>query len=330
MRKPKIGVVIQQKLLGEIFTPEDRARLDKLGRVTWCQAEEKCSSEEAIAVLQGCEVGVGSWGTPHPSTEGLLEACPDLRLWVHAAGTVKYMFTAALKDRDLVIASCAPATAEQVAEVAVGELILGVRRILENAARNRLGKTSRPANCRGLGESTIGIIGASQVGRRVIGFLKPFGPRILLFDPYVSKKEARQLGAELRSSVTDLCRECDALSIHAPANPDCEKMVGRKQLAAMKDDCVIVNTARGIIIDEAALIDELQKGRLFAFLDVTRPEPADDDSPLRKLPNVVLTSHIAGGQTPRIGAQVVRDVKAWIASKPLTMTGTWKDLDRVA
>jgi phosphoglycerate dehydrogenase-like enzyme len=316
--------------LAGIFTPGDRAALERLGRVAWAAADEKVSPEEALRVLADAEIGVGSWGTPHPKTDGLLSACPKLKLWVHAAGSVKYMFGPHLTGRDLVIASCAPAVADQVAETTLGLLIVGVRRILENAAANRRGKAGRPPNCKDLAQAAIGVVGASQVGRRVIANLRPFGPRILLFDPYVSKREARKLGVELRPTVADLCRECDALTLHAPANPDCVKMVGPREFAAMRDDCVLVNTARGVLVDEAALIEELRKGRFFAFLDVTAPEPAAEDSPLRDLPNAVLTSHIAGGPTPKIGAQVVRDVRAWIKGEPLALAVTADMLDRIA
>ncbi len=328
--QPKIGVVIPAKRLEGIMVPGDREQLDALGDVTWCRAEAKCADEEAVEVLQGCEIGVGSWGTPNPKTEDLMEKCPDLKLWIHAAGSVKGMFGPHLEGRGLTIASCAPAIADQVAETTLGELIIGVRRILENAALNRKWKAGRPKNIKGLGEATIGLLGASQVGRRVIKLLAPFGPRVLLYDPYVSAEEAQRLGVEKRDSVLDLCRACDALTIHAPANPDCRHMVGADELAAMKDDAVLVNTARGMIIDEAALIAELEKERLFAFLDVTDPEPADEQSPLRKLPNVVLTSHIAGGQTIKIGAQVVRDVRAWVAGEPLMMAVTKDQLERIA
>ncbi len=333
MTKPTIAVVVPLSMLARTFPPADRHRLEALGDVAWTDAEEKTSPEEAIELLQGREIGIGSWGTPNPATEGLLGACPELKLWIHAAGSVKGIVrpvAEAIRERGLVVASCAPAIAEQVAETTLGELIVGVRRILENAAANRNGKARRPENCLDLEQATIGVLGASQVGRRVIRNLQPFGPRILVYDPYLTDEGAAELGVERRDAVTEVCRECHALTIHAPANPDCRHMVGPEQLAAMRDDCVIVNTARGMIVDEAALIEELSKGRFFAFLDVTDPEPAPEDSPLRRLPNVVLTSHIAGGPTPKIGGQVVRDVEAWTRGEPPEMAVAPEDVQRIA
>jgi phosphoglycerate dehydrogenase-like enzyme len=107
-------------------------------------------------------------------------------------------------------------------------------------------------------------------------------------------------------------------------------MVGAEHFQAMKDDCVFINTSRGDCIDEEALIVELQKGRLFAFLDVSDPEPAALDNPIRNLPNVIYTSHIAGSTSYHIGDQAVSDIEAFAnGNKPL-MPVSWDMLARMA
>jgi phosphoglycerate dehydrogenase-like enzyme len=214
--------------------------------------------------------------------------------------------------------------------MAVGELIVGLKRVLDNAAANRKGKAGKPKNSKCLASCTVGVLAASQVGRRTIRNLRPFGPKVLLYDPFVTGDAARELGVERVCDVLDLCRRSDAVTLHTPAVPATKGIIGREALRAMRDDCVIVNTSRGTCIDEAALVEELSKGRLFAFLDVTSPEPAAEDSPLRKLPNVVLTSHVAGGADHKIGRQAVDDVAAFIEGRPLAMAVTWDMLDRLA
>lgn len=329
MSQVKIGVLLHTPLREELFREADRRRLDALGEVAWCESADPLDDSSAVEILRDAEIAIGSWGTPGP-TESVVGACPKLKLWIHAAGSVKKHFRDHVKQRGLMIASCAPAIAENVAEFTLGELIVGLKRVLENDDANRKGPADAPANARPLGNCTIGLAGASQVGRRVIRNLRPFGARVLLFDPHVTPEQGEQLGVEVVDEFTELCRCSDAVSLHVPSSPATRHMLGARQLAVMKDDCVIVNTARGTCIDEEALTAELAKGRFFAFLDVSDPEPAADDSPLRSLPNVVYTSHIAGGKDVKIGAQAVDDVERYLRGEPLLMAPTWDQLEQLA
>jgi phosphoglycerate dehydrogenase-like enzyme len=240
------------------------------------------------------------------------------------------MFGPHLDGRDLAIATCAPAIAESVAEITLGCLIVGLKRLLPNAAANRNGRAPKPANGRSLMMSTIGIVGASQVGRRTIRNLRPHGCTILLYDPYVTADQAREVGAEKADDLLDLCRRSHAVALHTPALPATRHLMGSEQFRAMPDDGIFINNSRGECMDEAALIAELEKGRLTAFLDVSHPEPAADDSPLRRLPNVFYTSHIAGGVDWKIGRQVVDDAEAFLAGRRPTMVVTQDMLERMA
>jgi phosphoglycerate dehydrogenase-like enzyme len=107
-------------------------------------------------------------------------------------------------------------------------------------------------------------------------------------------------------------------------------MLGAEHFQAMRDDAVFVNTSRGRCIDEQALIAELGKGRLFAFLDVSDPEPTPDDSPLRRLPNVVYSTHIAGDKNTRLGDQAVADIEAFMRGEPPCRAVTEDMLARIA
>lgn len=329
MAKPKIGFVVHGSLARKVFVKEDLARLERVGELRATESEEPIDEDAAIRLLQGCRVGVGSWRTPFPNAR-IVAACPDLELWVHAAGTVKHILKALPPDCPLRVSSCSPGIARCVAPMAVGELIIGLKRVLENASANRDGASRCPENSRNIFWCTIGIVGASNVGREAIRLLKPFGCRILLYDPYVSASEARRLGVELIADLKALCRASDAVSLHAPANESTRGMLGVEELAAMPDGCVFVNTARGAVVDEQALIAELKSGRISAFLDVTSPEPAAADSPLRGLPNVVLTSHISGAADPLVGRHAVDDVVAYLEGRDPVMVVTRDMLERVA
>src|SRR5690349_12583667 len=112
----RIGVIIHTVLQDQLFSPEDRARLERMGTVVWTASEKPLTIAEACELLADCEVGVGSWNSPYPNAE-LLAACTKLRLWEHAAGTVKHFFGPHLQGHDLTIASCKTAIADSVAEM---------------------------------------------------------------------------------------------------------------------------------------------------------------------------------------------------------------------
>jgi phosphoglycerate dehydrogenase-like enzyme len=325
----RIGVIVHRSLCRSLFSEADAARLSRLADVSWTESELPIDTSQAIEVLGGADVAIGSWKTPLPD-ERLLAACPRLRLWVHAAGSVKMMFGPQLRGRGLVVASCAPAIAEQVGEFTLGLIIVGLKRLIPNAAANRAGPAPKPANALTPMNATVGVIGASHVGRRVMQLLRPMGSRIVLFDPYVTDEQARELGATKAADLVSLCASSDLVTLHAPLLPSTRRMLSADQFRAMRDDCVFINTARGGCVDEPALLAELERGRLFAFLDVTDPEPAPADSPLRRLPNVVLTSHIAGMAEYRIGRQAVDDVEAFLQGRAPKLVVTEDMLDRMA
>lgn len=329
MKKPRVGIVIHKELRDRLFSAADWARLTALADVTATESEKPISADAAAALLEGCEIGISSWGTPGPS-EPVLSRCPGLRLWIHAAGTVKHFYGPHLEGRDLRIASCKAANARNVAEFVLGQIILGVRRALPNAAVNRLHPTTKPPGMKTLAESTIGIIGASETGRSVIALLQPFSCQVLVWDPFLDLAEARKLGVQQVDSLDALCAACDVVSLHVPSLPTTRHLIGATQFRAMRDDAVFINTARGACIDEKALIAELERDRLFAFLDVTDPEPAAADSPLRKLSNVMLTSHIAGPRSVLFGRQVVEDLEATLRGGEPRHVVTAEMLGRIA
>ncbi len=311
MENPRIGVIIEKPLRERLFTDLDAQRLSRLGDVTWTDSETPLTEEQAIRVLSGCQIAVGSWKAPPPSAE-LLAACPELALWEHAAGSVKHMFGPHLARHPLLIASCKPALADVVAEMTLGQIILGLRGAFENAARNKTEIAGHPPGLRVLMGSTVGVVGASLIGRRVIRLLQPFDCDILVYDPYVSADEIDRMGAAKADRLIDLCRESDVVTLHTPDVPSTRNLIGAREFQAMRRDAIFINTARGACIDEAALVCELRSGRLTAFLDVSWPEPAPIDSPLRRLPNVFYTSHIAGPPCYNLGRQAVNDIEAYL------------------
>jgi phosphoglycerate dehydrogenase-like enzyme len=182
-----------------------------------------------------------------------------------------------------------------------------------------------------LNRATVGIIGAGHVGRKVIEYLRNFEVKhILLYDPYLTVDAAAELGV-IAVSLPELLRRSDAVSLHAPALPTTYHMLGSKELALLRDGTVLINTSRGQNIDEEALVSELERGRLMAFLDVTDPEPPALGSRLRSLPNVVLTPHVSGGgANNRMGDCAVEEVRRFLAGEPALYEVRQDMIDRMA
>ncbi len=155
----------------------------------------------------------------------------------------------------------------------------------------------------------VGVVGASRIGRRLIELLRPHDLRVSLADPYVDPPEAARLGV-LLLPLDDLLRTSDIVTLHAPQTPETRRLIGARELALMPGGSVLINTARGALVDHDALIGELRTGRLSAVLDVTDPEPLSADSPLFDLPNAFVTPHLAGSQgneVARLGRTVVEE-----------------------
>jgi phosphoglycerate dehydrogenase-like enzyme len=263
----------------------------------------------------------------------VIAVAPGLKAMAHLGSSVTRFVSDALWERGIRVTSAGPALARDVAETTLGLMIVGMKRIWPLGQHVREGGWRESAYwpSRELHGKTVGIVGASNVGRHVIELLRPFGTHVLLYDPYVSEVRAAQLGAT-KVEMDELARRADIVSLHAPAKPETRHLLSSDRLATMKDDALLVNTARGTLIDEEALVKELTKGRFFAFLDVTDPEPPAGDSPLRRLDNVVVTPHLAGciEDCSRMGEMAVEELRRFFAGEPPLYEVTLEQLARVA
>jgi phosphoglycerate dehydrogenase-like enzyme len=211
--------------------------------------------------------------------------------------------------------------AEAVAEFTIGTIIACRRQMFWAANRLKAGQRGPSyTTMRELPGTTIGIIGASAIGRRVMDLLRPWKVRILLSDPYATPELAARYDAEL-VDLDSLMRASQVVSLHAPVTPETLNMLRSEHFAAMQDGALFINTARGRLVDHAALLAELQTGRIYAALDVTDPtEPLPPNSPFFYLENCVVFPHIAGHSIEariRQGQMVGDDVVAYLKGEPL-------------
>jgi phosphoglycerate dehydrogenase-like enzyme len=296
-----------------------------------------CQSLEDAQLASLCpeiEVLVTGWGTP-ALDPGIVDTLPKLKLVAHMAGSVKKMIPPELLSSGIRITQAAAANAVPVAEYTLATILLANKRALHwvqtyRASRSSVDKHVDP----GLGNfgRTVGIVGASHVGRLVIEMLRQHDLKVLVADPFMTSQEAEVIGARL-VPMPDLLEASDVVSLHLPLLPETSGAFGAPELARMRDGAVLINTARGAVIDQRALEAELVTGRIEAVLDVTDPEPLPADSSLWSLPNVVLTPHIAGSignETRRMTDAVLDEIERYLRGEPLCHQVDPKTWDRAA
>ena len=272
-----------------MFTPEREAELRALGEIVFCWDAPGLSEDAYGALWERADAAVTGWGTRAP-TPALLDRARRLRVISHTAGSVRWLPRPAL-ERGVVVTNAQAAIARTVAEYCLMHTLLWLRRTQSFAGGGGPGE-GRPRTETLYGK-TVGLVGFGHVGRLFRQLLAPFGCRILVSDPALTAEDAERQAVELADLPT-LLRTCRVVSLHAPDIPATRGLIGEAELALLADGALLVNSARGRLVETGALTEALWPGRFSAVLDVTEPEPLPPDHPLRTLPHVLLTPHIAG------------------------------------
>ncbi len=293
----KIVLLVNQNQQKRVFDEKYYARMRKLGDLVIYDRENFQDSDYVLEFTKGAEVIITSWSSPQ-ITQEILDACPDLKAVIHAAGSIKPIVSDAFVERKVRVSNSAVAIGEGVAETALGFAISACKGFyqLREETRNKRWKENITSIVKDFYDIKVGVISGGFVGRHMVKLLKNFHVDILMYDPILSQEQIQQIGAE-KVELDELMAQCDVVTIHAPSIPATDNMINKSNLSLMKDGAVLINTSRGSVINEQDLIEELQKGRIFACIDVTNPEPPAQDNVLRTLDNVVLTPHIAGTAT---------------------------------
>ena len=306
-----------------LFAPADAELLAGVCRILDSEPLQRLDDARAAELLAEADILVSGWGCPLIDAR-VLATAPRLRLIAHAAGTIRGLVTPAVFARGIAVTNAADANAVPVAEYTLAAILLANKRVLEFAQTYRRERRHiHPSHCAepsvGNWQKTIGIVGASRIGRRVIELLKPFDMIVLVCDPYLSAEEAAVLGAEKRE-LEALLTGSDVVSLHAPLLPETRHMLDARRLGLMRPGATLINTARGGLVDQDALIAELVSGRISAVLDVTDPDPLPADNVLYDLPNVLLTPHLAGAvgdERHRFGRLIAAEVQRFANGEPL-------------
>ncbi|HIM55731.1 MAG TPA: hydroxyacid dehydrogenase [Candidatus Latescibacteria bacterium] len=319
--------------LAEVYGRGRRKRLSKLTDLSAevVDADALAQGSEELATLQ---VIFSTWGMPRLSVDHL-DRLSSLEAVFYAAGSVKG-WAPSLLDRGVLVVSGWAANAVPVAEFSLAQILLSCKGYFRNtrefgspAARIE----SRPFRGRGVFGETVGIIGVGMVGRALCQLLRPFELEVIVCDPYLEKKEAAALGVE-SVSMEDVFQRSYVIDNHLPNLPSLRGVLNAALFSRMRENATFINTGRGAQVVEADLIETLrERPDLTALLDVTFPEPPAADSELYRLPNVQLSSHIAGSmndEVVRMADFMIEEFIAWEAGKPLRYQVTRELLERMA
>ncbi|MCP2638151.1 hydroxyacid dehydrogenase [Microbacterium sp. HD4P20] len=314
----RAALAMAPALVPFVFGEPERARLQHLVEIDMTFA---ATSLPAIPEPAGIDLLIAGWGVA-PLEPGDLDAFPALRAIVHWGGGIGPL-DAAASSRGIRISTARAVNAIPVAEFTHAMITLAAKDAFwasrRYSAEQRFIDREAELPHTGLYGTTVGLVGASTIGTLVAERLAGSDVSVLLYDPYATAETARRLGAELVGDLVELARRSGILSIHAPEMPATRGMISRDVLAVMPDGTTLINTARGSLVDQDALVAELQRGRLRAVLDVTDPEVLAPGHPLYSLPNVFLTPHLAGStgsELRRLGQAALAEVERFVAGEP--------------
>ncbi|MHC6222919.1 hydroxyacid dehydrogenase [Arthrobacter sp. MMS24-S77] len=286
---------------------------------------------EGKALLADADILITGWGCPMID-DAVLDVAPRLRYVLHAAGSVKHHVGDACWERGVQVSSAADANAIPVAEYTVAMIVLANKRVLQIARALHTARTEvLPEQLfpdMGNYRKRVGIIGASKIGRHVIRLLAPYELDVVVADPYLDPAEAAALGVEL-VTLDELVASSDVVSLHAPSLPSTKNLIDAGRIERLRPGATFINTSRGDLVDQDALLARVERGDLYAVLDVTTPWVLPADSGFYAHPNVLLTPHIAGSlgnELERMAASTVQEALRLSRGDPLEFRVRAEDL----
>lgn len=288
-------VLAHGDLFDELFTEPVREKLESFAEARYNDLGRAMTQDELRARVSDVTGCITTWGSPRFTPE-VVAAAPKLRIVAHAAGTVKPFVSDAVFERQIAVTSAAPIIARYVGEMALALTLTCLRnlprqdRVLKDGGWHDAGLGAS----RTLLEQRVGLIGFGSTGREFAKVLKPFNVELLIHDPHASASTINEFGGR-EASIEEILTSCRVISLHAASIPSTRHLLNADRLRMIPAGSVLINTARGALIDTEALVAELGTGRFAAALDVFDPdEPLPAEHPLRALPNVILTPHVSG------------------------------------
>ena len=288
--------------------------------------------DSQFPALSDLDVIFSTWGMPAISRDQLA-LMPRLKAVFYAAGSVR-AFAPPFLEKGVVVVSAWAANAVPVAEFTLAQILLANKGYFRNI-RDCADPARRLHAFRGEGnfDQTVALLGAGMIGRKVIDLMKPFRLRAIVFDPFLSSADAVKLCVE-KVDLAGAFKRGMVVSNHLANVPETRGLLTGAHFNSMRENAVFINTGRGATVVEEDMIDVLrQRQDLTALLDVTSAEPPDPGSDLYKLPNVVLSGHIAGAignEVTRMSDTAIEEFLSWREGKPLRYSVTLEMLKTMA
>jgi D-3-phosphoglycerate dehydrogenase len=270
-----------------------RRELEQVPGVELIEHYELADTEDEGRVVSALE---GAWSVVAGSerySRAVLQALPELRAILRWGTGSDAIDIEAATDSGVAVVTTPGANAEAVADMALALMLSCLRELPELDATVRAGGW-RPSDIAGdLAEATVGVVGLGVIGRAVVRRLRGFGCRVLAFEPQPDERFVAEHEVELRS-LDELLPQVDVLTLHAPLTDSTHHLLGARELELMPNHAVLVNTSRGPLVDEVALVRALREGEIAAAgLDVFEHEPLAGDEPIALLPNAILSGHVS-------------------------------------
>lgn len=336
--RPHILLACNEHVRQSYLSPTQIERLESFADWQWFPCEGggiyDANSNPAVAVELKALLGevdglLVCHGAPVISAE-VLAGAPKLRIIGELEGDrfASRLDLDAIWERGIRAVDTTNGSSYPVAEWALGLILIAMRNagsqfreiVTGNKGWHRAELHHAPGMLTG---KRVGLIGCGHMGRRLIKLLRPFEPEIWVYDPYLPREMAEALGF-VQTSLTNVMAQCNVIVCLAPLTPKTKGMIGEAELALIRPRSVFVNVSRGAVIDTNALVARLQRGDIFAGLDVMDPEPIDPAHPIAQLPNVFLSPHIgwySGDQHPHFFRLMIDELERFFAGHE-----TWFDL----
>jgi phosphoglycerate dehydrogenase-like enzyme len=330
----KALITVPEPLRSTIVRPAALAKLASLYQVESNPDGANWSSQQLAERLAGVDVLIASWGLPQLD-ETVMARADRLKLVGYAAGSVKSFATAAFWAKGACLSHAAFRIADSVAEFTLLAAMMGLRRPQDLDRQMKAGiawPKSKELPLFEIRGRQVGLLGMGYVGQRAARLFQAVGAEVWAYDPYLAPERAAELGVRL-AGLDELLAACEVVSVHLPVTAETHHLLGARELALLREGAVFINTARAWTVDQPALLNALQRGRIWAALDVFDPEPLPADDPLRALDNVLLTPHVAGLTVDcyqSLMSEMIDEAERLYRGEPLLHQVTQGMLDRMA